>query len=247
MVMDNEILKQKYAIRTFEFKKMKHFKSYLSAFCVICITLACNGNKENKSLNSTENSTPFSIVWKDILQGDFAFAKDWSYPEGIYKNQFGQLSCDGLCPPETDRMKDEDGKIYKDSLTAFYQLVDTTHIYQTLQSESEFPEFLESPEITVKRRDQNTVIATTAQNSATHTVLTIKIIKDKYFSSTVELNSIKANENSTYSLLYGDLEIDQQEWKKGLMKAKFNFLFKDPKNPKTPIKWNGKIFAKVEL
>ena len=72
------------------------------------------------------------MEWVEELEGDYSFAKAWDYPEGVYKNAHGQLSCDGFCPPATDAMKDSTGRIYKDSLPAFYALVDTTHRFHSL-------------------------------------------------------------------------------------------------------------------
>ena len=72
------------------------------------------------------------ITWVKELSGDFSFKDQWDYPEGVYINTFGQVSCDGFCPPETDAMTDENGRIFDDSLAAFYQLVDTTHLYHSI-------------------------------------------------------------------------------------------------------------------
>lgn len=76
------------------------------------------------------------MVWREHLSDDFSFIEQWDYTEGVYQNEFGQLTCDGLCPPETDGMKDEKGMILVDSLTAFYQLVDTMHQFHTIQSDA---------------------------------------------------------------------------------------------------------------
>ena len=159
--------------------------------------LLCSGAcKERKA------SSAIDITWKDSLQGDFSFAQQWRYPEGVYKNQFGQISCDGICPPKTDGMKDEDGKIYEDSLQDFYKLVDTTHIYSTMQSEGTAIEFTDSPQITVKRIDKDTIEAFTNLNSATHSLLKIKIINDHYFVSTVELISVRNENKLIYAAQY---------------------------------------------
>lgn len=225
---------------------MKHLKIYIAAIFLIFCTLACNGNKEPKKVKSTDDSTQFDIVWKDSLQGDFTFAKEWNYPEGVYKNQFGQLSCDGLCPPETDAMKDEDGKIYEESLQAFYKLVDTTHIYSTMQSESTAVEFTNSPQITVKRIDKDTIEAFTNLNSATHSLLKIKIINERYFVSTVELISVRNEDKLIYPCIEGTLEMDKTYWKKGFMKANFSFIFFDEQHPDKPIEWKGKILSEIK-
>ena len=35
-------------------------------------------------------SIPITIEWVDNLSGDFSFTNNWSYPEGVYKNEYGQ-------------------------------------------------------------------------------------------------------------------------------------------------------------
>ena len=37
--------------------------------------------------------------------GDFSFKNKWSYPEGVDKNKYGQLICDGLCSSETINLR----------------------------------------------------------------------------------------------------------------------------------------------
>ena len=71
------------------------------------------------SFTKKDETKWISIKWVDNIENDFSFKERWSYPEGVYKNKFGQLSCDGICPPEIDQMKNEEGKIYPDSLKAF--------------------------------------------------------------------------------------------------------------------------------
>jgi hypothetical protein len=84
----------------------------------------------------TDKSEQIKIQWIDNLDGDFDFRTKWSYSEGIYRNEFGQLSCDGFCPEGTESMKDSEGKIHPDSLTRFYQLVDTTHQFYSISCEA---------------------------------------------------------------------------------------------------------------
>ena len=37
-----------------------------------------------------------AVVWHKNVIGDFSFKDTWNYPEGVYLNQHGQLSCDGF-------------------------------------------------------------------------------------------------------------------------------------------------------
>lgn len=209
---------------------------------ILCIILLlCNGACKQRKASSA-----IDITWKDSVAGDFSFAQQWSYPEGVYKNKFGQLSCDGICPPETDAMKDGDGKIYQDTLEAFYKLVDTTHIYSTMQSEGTAVEFTDSPQITVNRINKDTIEAFTNLNSATHSLLKIKIINDRYFMPTIELISVRNEDKLIYPYVKGTLEMDKTYWEKGIMKANFSFLFFDEQHPDKPIEWKGKILSKIK-
>lgn len=95
---------------------MKMTRHLICIFLTIgFISCGLNSNKDERV-----KSGEIEISWVDNLPGDFSFAKNWDYPEGVYRNEFGQLSCDGLCPQEVDRMMDENGKIYEDSFTAFF-------------------------------------------------------------------------------------------------------------------------------
>lgn len=90
---------------------------------------------QNTKGTDKPSSTVITIKWADHLAGDFSFTNNWSYPEGVYKNEYGQLSCDGLCPPEIDAMKDSTGRIYEDSLQHSIKLLiqHTKHILFSLK------------------------------------------------------------------------------------------------------------------
>ena len=196
--------------------------------------------------NDKVNSDEIKISWVDNLSGDFSFKEKWDYPEGVYKNEFGQLSCDGLCPPEIDRMKDENGRIYDDSLVAFYQDVDTTHLFHTLQSEACCYEWAGTNFATAKRKNKDTIIFFTHNNISTHSSLNLTITKSKCV-PTIVLNSIVNNSTGTktYYCKVGKIKIDKNLWKKGILKAKFNFTFNHKENPEMKMYWKGKIYANI--
>lgn len=161
-------------------------KKFIVLFLIVLL-ISC-GQKD--ASNKVENE--ILIDWTENLNGDFAFQEKWDYPEGIYKNQFGQLSCDGFCPPETDGMKDKNGKIFKDSLTAFYKLVDTTHYYHSFQSTANVTEWAGSNFATVKQMSKDTVICNSMTNIATHTTLKL-IITNNTCHPIIDTESIVAN------------------------------------------------------
>jgi hypothetical protein len=194
-----------------------------------------------KKLNAEE----VSLKWVDNLTGDFSFKDSWSYPENVYMNEFGQLGCDGFCPPEIDKMKDENGKIYEDSLEAFYTLVDTTHIFHSIKSDAWSEEWAGTNDIIVERINKDTTLCFTQNNAATHSSLNL-IITENTVKPTIVINSIiGGNGTKTYHCKSGQMVIDKKLWNKGILKATFDFDFCYDENP-DKMYWRGIIYAKIE-
>ncbi len=184
------------------------------------------------------------IQWIDNLIGDFDFRTKWSYPDGIYKNQFGQLCCDGFCPEGTEPMKDGEGKIFTDSLTKFYQLVDTTHQFHTISCTAWCYEWAGTDFVTAKQKDKNQITCFTHSNSGTHCTLILEIINDSCIPR-IELNSISSG-LKTYYCQGGFMKIDKNLWIKGILKAEFNFDFNNTDEPDRKMFWEGKIYTMIE-
>jgi hypothetical protein len=207
---------------------------------ILGIIVFCGATNKKKS-----NSKEISIEWIDELGGNFSFVRNWSYPEGIYRNEFGQLSCDGFCPPETDKMKDENGKIYADSLDTFYKLVDTTHLFHSIKSEAWAYEWAGTNFITVERINKDTVICFTQNNASTHSSLHL-IISKNTVKPTIVLKSINSRITKTYYCKGGRMLIHRGLWNRGtLLKASFYFEFYHEDNA-NKMYWKGDIFAKIE-
>lgn len=153
----------------------------------------------------------------------------------------GQLSCDGLCPPETDAMKDANGKIYPDSLAAFYSVVDTSHLYHSLRSEAAVHEWAGTHFISVKRTGKDTVICTTQNNAATHSSLHI-ILTGNRAVPVIRLTSISRTPEEIIPYKAGRMQIDAPMWRKGILKASFDFTF----DVEGGMYWRGAIYARVE-
>ena len=216
---------------------------FLSYTFLMLVLISCSLTVSN---NEKLNLGEIKINWTDNLSGDFSFKENWSYPEGVYKNEFGQLSCDGLCPPEIDRMKDEKGKIFKDSLVSFYQLVDTTHQFHSIQSEAWSYEWSETHFATATKLNNDTVLCFTQSNVATHSRLNLIITKNKCI-PIIELNSITSTEITIYTCKSGKIEIDRDFWEKGILKAKFYFIFDHKENSQKEMYWKGNIYANIEV
>ncbi len=208
---------------------------------VILLTISLSPIFSQEESNGTKK---IKIKWVNNLKGDFSFKEQWSYPEGVYKNQYGQISCDGFTSDETAKMIDSSGRIYKDSLNAFYQLVDTTHLYHTIKSEAWCYEWTGTDFIEVKRVSENKVLAKTINNAATHSSLILEIGKDSC-SSRIELNSITQSGKKTFYIKRGRIKIDKQYWKKGILKAKFDFIFDNTTEPAKQMFWKSKIFCRI--
>jgi len=186
------------------------------------------------------------IAWVDSLAGDFSFRQQWRYPEGIYRNQFGQLCCDGLCPDGVSHMRDTTGKIYSEYLKAYYQLVDTTHQHYSLQSTTNSYEFAQahfaSATYTLSERS---IKCYTPTNIATHSSLHLEILPTGC-KAKVLLNSIRSEiGKQIFECTDGQIIIDKTLWKAGVLKATFNFQFYNHLAPKTPLYWKGKIFTSI--
>ncbi len=212
-------------------------KSY---FIIFLIFFACN---YTETKNETIAKGHVKIERIDHLNGDFSFTKQWDYPEGIYKNEFGQLVCDGLCPEGIENKLDNNGKIILDSTTAFYKLLDTSHIPHSIQCEAWCYEYAGTNTINVFK-NKDTIVCYSQQNAATHCSLKLKIINGDC-TPTIELTSIAPNGDKTYTCNGGYIEIDTIMLHKDTLKAVFSFTFNHPENLKQPMFWKGKILGKI--
>ncbi|MFT3679056.1 MAG: hypothetical protein QM791_02215 [Ferruginibacter sp.] len=213
-------------------------KKTISFFALFIFVNSASGQKEKAV-------SPIKTKWVPGISGDFSFVKKWSYPEGIELNEYGQLSCDGFCPPGTERMMDSTGKILKDSLTAFYNIVDTSHQSYSIQCNAWCYEWTGTDFIEAVKKATDTVYCYTLLNAATHCSLQLTIIGDKCFTY-IDLNSIVKGGRARYNCTNGYITVDKSLWKKGIVKAIFSFNFEHKENPGKPIYWNGKILTKIK-
>ena len=191
------------------------------------------------------NSIPSKINWVTTVKGNFSFRHKWEYPEGVYKNKYGQLSCDGNCPTEIDNMIDQKGKIKKDSIKSFYKIVDTSHLYHSISSTAWCYEWDGTDFIEAKKQSIDTIVLKTEFNVSTHCSLHLIIVGD-YCYPLIDLNSIVSGGGAIYYCTGGYISIDKILWEKGIVKATFNFKFKHDENPKKPIFWKGKIYSQIQ-
>lgn len=198
-----------------------------------------------KTIENINNSNQkIRIEWTNNLEGDFSFKEKWSYKEGVYRNRHGQLSCDGICPIEIDRMKDSSGKIYQDSLKAFYTIIDTTHIFHSLESENKMYEYTGTDFIEFKKYKNGIVKGKSKDNISTHSILAIELQNDSC-NAFVIFNSIKDLGINNFPLKSGTIKIDKMLFENGIIKAIFNFKFENTLASEKELFWKGKIYSKI--
>ena len=200
--------------------------------------------KFNECKNLGDSKPKFEIDWVKNISSNFDFSSNWSYPEGVYRNQYGQLSCDGICPIEIDEMKDEHGKIKGNFLKTFYEIIDTTHLFYSIHSETNAPEYTEANFISIKYIDDKEIIIRSKSNISTHSSLNV-LIKDSTFSAWIDVKSITPNGNHRFKLKNGTLKVEEESWKKGILKAVFDLKFEDTLFKKKEMFWKGKLLKTI--
>ena len=208
---------------------------------LISLTGLCQ-NKTKKQKPVSDLS--ISIQWQDSLPGEFGFTKKWSYTDGIYINDEGQVRCNGLCPPEIERMTDKDGNIHPDSLRAYYKLIDTTHYIHTIECEASCYEYNGTDYVSCFKNEAGFINCFTMNNVSTHSSLRLTIYEDRCI-PTIHLTSIVKGGAKIFKCSEGYITIDRKMLTKGYLKAEFDFKFINPLSDTKTIYWKGKILAPV--
>lgn len=218
----------------------------MKRFNTICLMLlAFCGFSQNDTLQKDQQFVEIPILWKSISSADYSFHEQWEYPDGVYENQWGQLSCDGFCPEGTDPMKDSQGKIYDDSLEAFYTLVDTTHLFYSIKCDASMYEFAGTNYIHFSRAN-NAITGITEASASTHCSLKISIVDGKC-SAWVEYNSVLPNRPEMLFLMSdGRIILDDKAFAKGIVKGFFDFRFANTLEPTLPLSWSGFIYSEMQ-
>lgn len=211
---------------------------------IVCISGLLLGVSTSFVKLSKSKDRLVEINWQKNLEGDFSFSEEWSYPLGVYKNQWGQISCDGFCPLETDAMKDSVGRLYEDSLSSFYALVDTIHLQHSFLAEGSMYEWTGSNHINFKQQEDGSVIGSSTCNASSHTSLHIKIEDDK-ITTWLDFVGIRDVKRHIFPLKDGWIKMDQKLFRKGIIKASFHFDFINSLEPSVPLNCEGKIYSLI--
>lgn len=214
-------------------------KAIISLF--IPALLAVTSSKKNSAESRYQS---IRINWVSDLTGDFSFRYKWSYPENIFRNEYGQLYCDVDCPERIDAMRDNKGRIYKDSLKTYYKTIDTTHQAHSIKCDAWCYEWAGTDYIEVIQNGDS-IHCYTLNNAATHCSLHLELDKINC-NPYIILTSIIAGRNAVYYCTNGYIKIDKKLWQQGIMKAEFSFNFEHAENPQKPIYWKGKIYTRIK-
>ncbi len=198
--------------------------------------------------NNSENN--IQIQWVENLTGDFSFNKKWSYRDGIYRNQNGELRLDtGMVPLDIEEvingMKDERGEIFKDSLHQYYKIVDTTHIFHSIKSEANVYESTAYDYIEFKKMKNGEIKGETINNVSGYSHLHIKLDKEHCYAWN-DYNSIRGLGHHIFYMERGQILIDKTLFQLGIIKAEFDFNFKNTLELNEKLFWKGKIYSKIK-
>lgn len=192
-------------------------------------------------------SIPIAINWVENLSGDFSFSNDWSYPLGVALKEDGRAGCaDGGFCPECMPMLDSNGIVFKDSEEVFYQLLDTTHEFHSIECTAWCYEWAGTNFIDILGFNNDSIIGATRCGIATHCSMQLSIYNDTC-KAIIDLNSIVSGGSATYYCKDGFITIDRNSWEKGILKAEFSFNFEHAENSSKPMFWKGKIYSKIKL
>lgn len=195
-------------------------------------------------VSCTEKEAGIKVQWEENLRGDFSFSEQWSYAENIFRNKFGQLVCDGFCDDAISNMLDGEGRIFEDSVSKYYSLVDTTHFYHTIASEAMCYEWA-GTDFSHAYKNGDTVRCYTECNVATHSSLHMQFVRDECIPH-IELNSITPSGKQNFNCKRGSIKVDKPSWSKGILKAEFDFVFDNPQEPDNPLWWRGRIYTAIK-
>jgi hypothetical protein len=185
------------------------------------------------------------VIRVKTIKDDFNFASEWHYNEFVYKTESGELHCDGICDPSIDTMYDVSGNIKKHLRNKYYSIVDTSHIYKTIECDAWCYEYGGIDEIVAERYNNGTVSCYTMCNLSTHCSLVFEL--EPHIDSckpVIELHSIADREKTVYACLDGAITIDTSSWSRDTLKAIFDFKFVNTDGPE-PMFWKGKICTPI--
>lgn len=126
----------------------------------------------------------------------------------------------------------------------FYQLLDTTHEFHSIECKAWCYEWAGTDFISVVKLKNDSIHCETRCGIATHCSFQLDFVKDTCYSS-IDLNSIVSGGSAIYYCTEGNIKIDKNMWDKSIMKAEFSFKYRHDENPKKPMFWKRKVYAEI--
>lgn len=196
------------------------------------------------SFKTIENGAVIPIEWFNNLKGDFSFTSKWSFAENIGLNKAQQIACLNNCSDRVQKMMDDEGLILSDSTDMYYQIIDSTRKYHTLESRSTLYDWKPSNFIKVRRYGNFVLEGSVIQDSISNCSLFFRI-KDDYLTAWAYHKPIKGL-SKIFRLNGGKIFLDREAFDKGIFKATFSFTFENDVNSLKALFWSGKIYTKIE-
>ncbi len=187
---------------------------------------------------TTLDNIKVKIQWTQKLEDDFSFNNKWSYPEGVYRNKWGQLSCDGFCPEEAYKLMTDSGKVYEDSLESFYNIIDTSHLHYSLSSKTNSIGYSNSDFISFRIDSEEKILGASQTNASGYSRLFIELSEDSC-TAWIEYRSIYNTDIELFRLVKGSIKIDQSSYERGIIRGVFDFVFTEN------YYWEGKIYSAI--
>ena len=184
-------------------------------------------------------------IWKDTVCGNFNFADRWHYDINVFRSQpWGELVCDFICDERLDNMRDSAGRIIPDSMSMYYKLLDTSHIYNSIECVGWTYGFAGTDDIMVTRDGKNYSCHTLC-NGGMYSSLNIEL-SDTGSKVWIKFTSPAKNGSGNFYCNGGFIYIDKSELTNNRLKARFDFTFYNHFEPDKQMYWKGYIFAKIK-
>jgi hypothetical protein len=223
---------------------MKFYSTIFRKRYLLYILIISLGFLLKSSIKTVENDTVILIEWFNNLKGDFSFASKWSFAENIGLNKAQQIACLNNCSDRVRKMMDDEGLILSDSTDLYYQIIDSTRKYHTLDSRSTLYDWKPSNFIKVRRYGNFVLEGSVIQDSISNCSLFFRL-KDDYLTAWAYHKPIKG-ESKIFKLNGGKIFLDREAFDKGIFKATFSFTFENDVNSLKALFWSGKIYTKIE-
>jgi hypothetical protein len=222
---------------------MKLPLNFMHFYRFIALLIAAIGStKTNKAVaqNTEHGSTLLIVLLQERPAANYEFSQNWTYKPHIYRLKNGQLRC-SVCPADALPLVEKNGKVKKKNLAAYYSVIDTAHLLQTMQSETDIPGFVQ-PRFTIGKR-----------TSETDYSLSDSIGKGSTFSWQVSGQRIKAEitlsnpdgNTRTYKASSGGMQLSLSGWVGGKMEGLFDFVFTNVSNPDDKLYWKGVLHCPI--